>query len=330
MRVSMTKARVLAAGLLALGALAACDLPFGIGLPSTRALEAGARGSLSTSRYEMTGSYIDSGETVSIDVQIERPDRELMSVNGPQVKLDAIVLGDQAFFRGQQFLAAHVGSDPLSQNLVKAAGNAWWKGSSGLVPSLVDLTEPDAFQRTFLGPAVTSRSDHVSVDGVDAVDLSGPRADVYVAMAAPYSLLGVRLVGPTSVDGFLGATLAYGSYGKDFGITAPTDVIDFSNLSTLPPIYQVVSVDTSRCANPCVVSALLKNLGGLSGAKAPSTITFTMTATSNNAQLGTCSAQVVPDVGYNSTTTVSCTIANLSQAANAAIVSATADNPGRG
>jgi hypothetical protein len=37
---------------------------------------------------------------------------------------------------------------------------------------------------------------------------------------------------------------------------------------------------------------------------------------------------VQPDVGYNSTTTVSCTVS--AQAVNAAVITATADNPGRG
>ncbi len=320
---------VLAAAVVLSGALAACDLPFGLGLPSTRALEAGARASLATSRFEIVGTYTESGQTVSIDVQLQRPDREHVVVNGPDLKLEAIVLGDQAYFRGQAFLAAHMSKDPLSQNLVKAAGDAWWKGAAGLVPALPELTQPDAFQRTFLGPAVSDRNDHVNVDGVDAVDLSGARADVYISLAPPYPLLGVRFLGRTSIDGLASATLAYGGYGKDFGITAPTDVIDFSNLSTLPPIYQVVSIDTSRCSNPCVLSALLKNLGGLSGAKAHATVTFTMTATATGALIGSCQAQVVTDVGYNSTTTVSCTISNLSGSANAAIVSATADNPGR-
>jgi hypothetical protein len=329
MQLGMTHLRTVIVGLGVVVALSACDAPFGIGLPSTRSLEEGVRTSLSTSSFEITGTYLDAGLTTSMDVQLQRPDREYFVVGSPKVKLEAIVLGSTAYFRGQGFLAAHVGSDPLSQNLVKAAGNAWWKGASGLVPALPELTQADAFSRTFLGPAVSNRIDHVSVDGVDAVDLSGARADVYVTMAEPHRLLGLRLAGQTLVDGLQSATLAYGGYGKDFGVSAPTDVIDFSNLSTLPPVYQVVSVDTSRCGNPCVVSALLKNLGGLSGAKAPSTVTFTMTATSNNAVIGICQAQVVPDVGYNSTTTVSCTISNLTQTANAAIVTAIADNPGR-
>ena len=325
----MKHARVVAFGVVLLAALAACDLPFGIGLASTRALEAGARASLASPRFEISGTYLDTGQKLSFDLQIERPDTEHVTISGDKLKLEAIVLTSEAYFRGQDFLAAHMGQDPLSQNLVRAAGNGWWRGSAGLFPPLSELTQPDAFQRTFLGPAVSNRSDHVTVDGVDAADLSGPRGEVFIGLASPYPLLGLRFSGKTSIDGLQQAVLAYGSYGKDFGIKAPTDVIDFSNLSTLPPIYQVVSVDTSKCANPCVVSALLKNLGGLSGAKAPSIVTFTMTDTATNAVVGTCSVPVMPDVGFNSTTTVSCTI-TPTKSTNAAVVSAIATNPGRG
>jgi hypothetical protein len=132
------------------------------------------------------------------------------------------------------------------------------------------------------------------------------------------------------IDGISDGDFRYGNFDKDFGISAPTDVIDFSNLSTLPPIYTVLSVDTSGCLSPCVVSALLKNLGGMTAAVSMSTVTFTMTDSVSKRVLGTCSTQVTPDVGYNATTTITCTFANLDiQQANAATVTATADNPGR-
>jgi hypothetical protein len=223
-----------------------------------------------------------------------------------------------------------MGADPLSQDLVKAAGNAWWRGSAGQVPQLQDLTDGATFRATFLGPAVTQRIDHVTLDGVDAVELSGARADVYIAAQAPYNLLRVHMNKKVVIDGISDGDFKYSNFGKDFGIAAPTDVIDFSNLSTLPPIYTVLSVDTSGCASPCVVSAVLKNLGGTTAAAARSTVTFTMTDPVSKRLLGTCSAQVTPDVGYNATTTVSCTFANLDiQQANAATVTASADNPGR-
>jgi hypothetical protein len=170
----------------------------------------------------------------------------------------------------------------------------------------------------------------VNVDGMDAVNLSGPRADVFIAAGAPHQLLRLHLKTGAAIDGLSDADFKYTNFGKDFQISRPTDVIDFSNLSTLPPIYTVVSVDTSRCISTCVVSALVKNLGGKLGAQAPSTIAFTMTDSATKATAGSCQAQVVPDVGYNATTTVSCTINSVNgQQANAAIVTATPTNPGR-
>lgn len=333
--------------------LSACDLPFGLGTPSTRALEAGAETGLRGSSFEMTGAYTGAGvslpvpvasgartsspaptpasdTTWTVDLQISRPGGHHITVTGTNMKVEVIVIGDAAYFRGHQFLADHMGTDPISQELVKAAGNAWWKGSAGQVPQLQDLTDGATFRATFLGPAVTQRTDHMTVDGVDAVELSGPRADVFIAAQSPYNLLRVRMKQKVVIDGISDGDFKYSNFDKDFGIVAPKDVIDFSNLSTLPPIYTVLSVDTSGCLSPCIVSALLKNLGGMTAAVARSTVTFTMADSVSKRVLGTCSVQVTSDVGYNATTTVTCTFANLDlQQANAATVTATADNPGR-
>jgi hypothetical protein len=243
-------------------------------------------------------------------------------------RVEAIMIGPDAWFRGQAFLARHLGSDPLSQNVARAAGNAWWRNTGGLAPSFPDLTNGDTFRTNFLGPSVTTRTDHQSVDGFDAVELSGVRADVFIGSASPYHLLRVHLNDGVVVDGITDVDFKFSNVDKDFGITAPKDVIDFSNLSTLPPIYTVVSVDTSACGSPCTVSAKLKNLGGNTGAKAPSTVTFTMTDPATKQVIGSCNATVQPDVGYNSTTTVSCAISGTP--VNAALVTAATDNPGRG
>jgi hypothetical protein len=304
----------------------------GLDLPTTRSLETGATGTLvAADSFEITGSYSEGSDHWSIDLQLSRPGSEHVTVTTADVKLEAIIIGNNAYFRGQQFLSAHMGSDTASRSFVRAAGNGWWKGSAGHVPQLTDLTDGNVFRSTFLGPAITQRTDHVSVDGVDAVDLSGARGEVFITAKAPYRVLRVRLKHGVVVDGIRDADLRFVNYNHDFGISAPADVIDFSNLTTLPPIYTVVSVDTSRCGSPCVVSAMLKNLGGLLHAQAPSTITFTMKDTASRQVLGSCQTQVVPDVGYNATTTVTCRIDNMTaQQANAATVTATPDNPGRG
>jgi hypothetical protein len=319
-------------GAVVVAALSACDLPFGLGLPTTHSLESGATNSLlAAGSFEITGSYSEGTSRWSIDLQLGRPSAEHVLVTTSNLKLEAIILGNDAYYRGQQFLSEHMGSDLVSRSFVNAAGNGWWKGSAGHVPQLTDLTDGNVFRSTFLGQAATQRTDHVSMDGVGAVDLSGARADVFIAAQPPYRLLRVRLKHGVVVDGIRDGDFRFGNYNTDFRISAPANVIDFSNLSTLPPIYTVVSVDTSGCGSPCAVSALLKNLGGMIGARAPSTVTFTMTDTASRQVVGKCQAQVVPDVAYNATTTVACTIDNVSaQLSNAASVTATPDNPGRG
>jgi hypothetical protein len=332
MRLAWYLARSGLVGAIMVAALSACNLPFGLDLPTTRSLESGATGTLvAADSFEITGSYTEGSSQWSIDLQLSRPGSKHVTVTTADIKLEAIILGNNAYFRGQQFLSAHMGSDLVARSFVKAAGNGWWKGAAGHVPQLTDLTDGNSFSSTFLGQAVTQRADHVSVDGIDAVRLSGVRGDVFITAQAPYRVLRVRLKHGVVLDGIRDADLRFINYNSDFKIAAPADVIDFSNLSTLPPIYTVVSVDTSRCATPCAVSALLKNLGGLLHAQAPSTITFTMTDTASRQALGSCQAQVVPDVAYNATTTVTCSIDDrTAQQSNAATVTATPDNPGRG
>ena len=314
------------AAAVAVAVLAACN-PFG--LPATRALENGVAGMLTSAKsFEIAGTYTSAGTAWTIDLQVTRPSSRHVVVSSATEKVEAIIVGPQAYFRGQEFLAKHLGSDALSQSLAMAAGNAWWKDSVSLVPALSDLTEGDLFRTAFLGSVVTQRTDDQNVGGADAVELSGTRADVFIATTAPYRLLRIHLKKGVTVDSIQDADLRYSNVDRDFGITAPADVIDFANLSTLPPVYTVVSVDASACGSRCVVAAKLKNIGGISGARAPSTVTFTMVDAVSKQTLGTCQATVQPDVGYNSTTTVSCTIA--AQATNAAVVTASADNPGRG
>ena len=329
---SLLGARLRAAmvGAVVTGALSGCSLPFGLGLPTTRALESGAAATLtSASSFELTGSYSEGSDRWTIDLQIERGGAEHAWVTASNLQLEAIIVGNQAYFRGQQYLSAHMGSDVVSRSFVRTAGNGWWKAAAGEVPKLPDLTDGKRLRSTFLGQASTQRIDHVSVDGVSAVEFSGPRAEVFLAAQAPYRVLRVRLKHGVVVDGIRDGDLRYGNYNRDFRISAPTDVIDFSDLSPLPPIYTVVSVDTSQCSSPCTVSAQLKNLGGMLGAPAPSTATFTMTDMASKQVLATCQAVVQPDVGFNSTTTVGCTMPDLvPQHGNALNVAAVADNPG--
>ena len=311
--------------------LSACDFSADFGLPSTRALESGAADGLGGSRsFEITGPYSESRTQWKVDLQVAGAGLEHISVTGEQFKMEAIIIGPDAYFRGRAFLSAHLGTDPGSVSLAKAAGESWWKGSAQQAPNLADFTDGSRLKSTFLGSVVTARTDHQSVDGVAAVEFSSPRADVYIAEAEPHRLLRVHMRDGAHVDGIAAADFRFSNFDRDFGITAPPAVIDFSDLSTLPPSYSVVSIDTSGCGSPCVVVAQVRNLGGRTGARAPSTITFTMTETATGKVLGTCGTQVVPDVRYNVSVNVACTVrgSSVGQDYNSATVTAVADNPG--
>ena len=171
-------------GMVLLGALtAACD-PFG--LPATRALENGVDSMLTSAKsFEIAGDYTAQSTHWTIDLQLTRPASRHITVKSSTDQVEAIILGGDAYFRGQAFLAKHFGADPLSQNIAKAAGNAWWKDTAGLVPSLPNLTDGSFFRTNFLGSAVTRRTDHQSVAGADAVELSGVRADVFIESPPP-------------------------------------------------------------------------------------------------------------------------------------------------
>jgi hypothetical protein len=320
-----------AVGATVLVLLAACDAPFGLGLPTTRAVESGAGDTLNAATsFRITGSLTDSVGHRTIDLAVVRPTTEHVLLSGGGIDLEAIIVGPDAYFRGPQFLSNHMGSDPLSRSRVRAAGNAWWKGSASNAPQLPDFINGTNLRATFLGAAATTRSDHVAVGGQAAIELSGPRADVFVDEAPPHRLLRLHMKNGAVIDGIAGADLLYSDFDRNFGIVAPSGAIDFADLSTLPPIYTVVSVDTSGCSLTCVVSALLRNLGGRIGALAPSKVTFTMTDPATSTVLGSCMTDVKPDVSYNATTKASCTIDGVNGLdQNAALVTAVAVNPGR-
>jgi len=143
-----------------LAALSACEAPFGLGLPSTLALESGVAGSLSgAASFEIAGSYVDAGVRWTVDLQLVRPQTEHALVTQGTTQLEAVVVGGKAFFRGQDFLSVHLGAASSARTLVRAAGHAWWTGTTADLPDPTDFTNGARFRLTFLGPVVNLRTD---------------------------------------------------------------------------------------------------------------------------------------------------------------------------
>jgi hypothetical protein len=312
--------------------LPGCELPFGLGLPTTRDLENGALARLGSAKsLEVAGSYEDSSGRWDLDVQITRPGAEHIVASKNGVPIEAILLGKDGYFRGQELLAQQLNGDEPSRSLARAAGNGWWKGLLPAVgPDLSDFTASARVKSTFVNADVVTRRDHIAVNRIETAELSLPRADLYIREVAPHDLIRLQMRPGTLVGGMAKADLVFSHYGTDFKIVAPPSVINFADLSTLPPNYTVLSVDASGCGTPCTVNAALKNLGGKTGAKAPSTVALVMTDLNSGGMIGTCTATVVPDVDYNATTTVSCTIAKPAGQDGPGKVTATPTNPGHG
>src|SRR5947208_9077816 len=104
-----------------------------------------------------------------------------------------------------------------------------------------DFTDGTALRATFLGSASNRRTDHQSIDGVDSVELSGTRADVFIASEPPYRLLRVRLKPGVEIDGLTDADLHYSNVGRASGIVAPKDVLDFGDHRPAPQTYRVLT-----------------------------------------------------------------------------------------
>ena len=322
-----------AAGALLLAlVLAACSAPFGLDQPTTRSLEDGVASALSSARsLEIKGGYEEASVAWKLDLQLQRGGVEHVTLDAGGAGLEAILVGGDAYFRGRQFLAAHVATGARSRQLVEAAGDSWWKGLPAELPKLPEFTDGGAFRAAFLGSALNRRADGASAAGTAAVELSGPRADVWVQAAPPHHPLRVRLRPGVTVDGLQAVDFSYGEFDQVPAIGRPAGVVDFANAATLPPLYSVVAVDTSGCADPCIVAARLQNLGGLQPAAGPSLVTFQASDAVSGARLGSCAVKVIPDVPFTQTTTVRCTMAGPGGLdLNGAVVKATVANPGRG
>jgi hypothetical protein len=178
------------------------------------------------------------------------------------------------------------------------------------------------------------RKDNVSTNGVMTAELTADDYILNISEASPYRLVSLRTAAGKTVQKLSDAQLTYTNYNKNFAIQAPTDAIDKNDHSTWPPLYTRVSVNNSRCNDPCILTAVFRNDGGMAGASAPSTINFTLTSKADGSVLGSCNkVPIQPDVANGQTVTECCEISSSAWTAfnavngNVYIYNAVVDNP---
>ena len=290
---------------------AACNLPFGIGLPSTTQLINGATDQLAkATSFEIAGSLTSGSDQVKFDAQFTAPSTLHMTrkVNGLDVEV--IQIGGASYYRGKDYVTSVVGTNAVGQALTKYIGDTRWITSKAATPiDMSPLTNANQVKANFLSTLDMKRSDHVTVDGVDTAELSDSGSILNISESSPYQLIRLRTPAGKTVDGIKDLDIDFSNYGKAFGTAAPAAVFSLDDAATWPPYYTVSSISLERCSgDPCTVSVTVANQGGTSSGSAPSTVTATLTNDAGGAVLGTCKAPITPDAPHGQSKAVTCTV----------------------
>ncbi|HEV2035073.1 MAG TPA: hypothetical protein VGU71_12900 [Candidatus Dormibacteraeota bacterium] len=298
---------IAAAGLLA----AACNLPFlGPSLASTSQLINGAGDSLArASGFEISGAFDGAAGSYTLNLKYTAPTTAHVAMTQNNLQFEFIQVDGKVYYRGKDFIASQVGSNAGAQKILHAVGDRWFSSASVAPIDMSAFTDAAKVKATFLQNFTVARKDNVSSSGIMTAELSADSYILNITEASPHRLVYLRTAPGKTVSNFTNTKLAFSNYNKSFGTVAPANVFDLDDHATWPPIYTAVSVENSRCSDPCVLSAVLRNDGGLTGAPAPSTVTFSVLDSSNNT-LGNCKVTISPDIPNGKQVTESCSISS--------------------
>jgi hypothetical protein len=294
--------------------MAACGLPFGLGRPSTSQLENGAADNLANATsFEAMGTFSESSTNYTFDTKYVKPSTEDILVTQGTLNYEVLQIGGKVYFKGNAYLSS-VLTSPDAQQILKAVGDRWFTTSTAQLVDTSAITDANKVKANFLTTIAAQRTDDVVVDGQKTAELTLSDFILNITESSPYRLVRLRSVSGKAVSGVSDFDMKFTNYGQDFGIQQPTNVFDLDDPTTWPPLYQVDSVTqvvisgTTSCNDPCVLNAIVENAGGVNGASAPSTVTFTLTSDTDNSTLGSCKVTIQPDRPHGQKFNVSCTI----------------------
>ncbi len=292
--------------------MCACGLPFGLGRPSDSDLESGAADSLSKAKsFEAKATFLDGSKLYSLDIEYAAP--STIHISGKQGDNDVEMLnyGGKTYYKGRLFLGTLL-SDQNAQTVLKGTDDRWVTSSQLAPIDTSAITDPSKV-RLLLSGSASNRQDDVTFNGQQTAELTLPAAIVNITETSPYRLVRLRSIAGQTLGGGSQLDVVFSNYGKDFGIQAPSNAFDFDDPTTWPPLYQVDSVaqkeiSQGSCGDPCVLSAVIENVGGVNGGAAPSSVTFSLTRDVDQSTLGSCKATISPDHQHGQKFTVGCSI----------------------
>ena len=315
--------------------ICACGLPFGLGRASTSQLENGAADNLAKAKsVEAKGTFTQGTTDYQFDTKYVAPTTEDVQVTQGTVSYEVLQMNGKVYLKGSQFLASQISDPTEAQQLAKVVGDRWYTSNNAQPVDTSAITDANKVKANFLSTIADKRNEDVKVDGQNTAELTLGDFILNITEDSPYRLVRLRSANAKTVQGISKVDMKFTNYDQNFSLPAPTNVFDFDDPTTWPPRYQVDSVSqvtiagTTSCNDPCILSASVENTGGVNGAKAPSTITFVLTA-SDQSSLGSCKATIQPDRPHGQKFTVSCTIQSSAWTNYSGnyTYSATPDNP---
>ena len=291
--------------------MAGCDLPFINNLPSTSQLINGAAdGFAKATAFEISGPFTEGSDTYTMDIQFTPPTNAHITMTKNNLQIEALQVSGKVYYHGRDFVASVVGTTTSDQQLARAVGDRWFTSSTATPIDMSSFTDASKVKANFFTTLNVKRKDNVSINGVKTAELTASEYILNITEASPYHLVQLRTVPGHTVQLLTNANLTISNYNKDFAIVAPTNVFNLDDHSTWPPQYVRTSISNSKCADPCILSAVFSNNGGTTGASAPSTVTFTLTSKADSSVLGTCKNVIQPDVPNGQSVTVNCSISS--------------------
>jgi hypothetical protein len=253
---------------------------------------------------KVDASFTRGGTAYSMSWQADRSGDLIASVSFKGSKDGVISVGGKAWIDTDKAFWDNLGrTDALAQKVLPGHWMVVAPGGSVVAPDVPDPASLRGLLPT--GPSDLTTGPTRTTDGQRTLKLSDGRADIYVTAGEPTRL--VRLVfapGYTDRTGISGLDAAF-AYPKSLRVAAPSDFYDPTNPNSLPGEYTVDQVNRGRCDGAgCVYALTVHNHYGMSGGQATATVRLT---TQSGGSLGACSAPI-PQIGYNQTETVSCTV----------------------
>src|SRR4029077_3743371 len=155
-----------------------------------------------------------------------------LTLNGVQTEI--VQRDGKLYFRGSQFVVAHLGTaSAYATQVAHAIGERWWTGNNAKpVFDLSGMADLGNIKTNFFTTLGVKRKDNVNHKGVLTAELSQDGYVVNITEAAPYEIVYIQIPADKILASLSDARVELSNYNKVFEFPTPSDVFDVDDHST--------------------------------------------------------------------------------------------------